>query len=156
VASLNHWSHAVAETHLLSAKLFLRDILKNSLIGLYALFYAGLAWYRLRQSQYVQSEWIRDAVLVMASLIGIVSLKFYPWYFGMFFPLVFFLKPGHWLRQLVLVVSGAQLFSITFIGQAHLLNFLIMTGLPILGFLWLRKKQNRLLEMTTVPSEAVA
>lgn len=156
VASFNHWSSVTAEEHLLSAKLWLRDGLKNILMMIYVAFYLGLGWYRLRQAQYARAEWIQDAVLVMFGLIGVVSLKFYPWYFGMFFPLIFFLKPGHWLRQLVLVVSGAQLFSITFIGQAHLLNFLIMTGLPILGFVWFRKKQTAPVTLPSAQPEVAA
>ncbi|WP_373530985.1 hypothetical protein [Vampirovibrio sp.] len=118
---------------------WVRGILKNGLLGAYALFFAGLCWRRFRQSGYPASQWIQDALLVMAVLIGLISLKFYPWYLGMFFPLVFYLPHEHWLRRLLIPLSCAQLFSITFIGQAHLLNFLVMTALPILWFLWKQK-----------------
>lgn len=124
-----------------------RDILKNLLLGAYAVFFARLCWQRFRQAGYPATQWVRDSLLVMATLICLISLKFYPWYLGMFFPLVFYLREEDWLRRFVLVLSGAQLFSITFIGQAHLLNFLVMTGLP-LGWLiwdWRQRKQKPLI-----------
>ncbi len=119
---------------------WIRGVLKNTLLGAYALFFAGLCWRRFRQSVYPVTQWIRDALLVMAVLIGLVSLKFYPWYLGMFFPLAFYLPDEDCLRRLLIFWSCAQLFSITFIGQAHLLNFVVMTALPIGWLLWERKK----------------
>jgi alpha-1,6-mannosyltransferase len=117
-----------------------RAILKNILLGAYALFYGGLMFKRLRQAVYPAQQWIWDALLVMAVLVCLVSLKFYPWYLGMFFPLALFLAPGNWLRRFILVLSAAQLLSITFIGQAHLLNFILMTGLPIA---WVLRSEQR-------------
>lgn len=132
VSSLNQWSHTVAEEQLLAFKQLLRSSFKNTLLCCFVLFYGWLGVSRLRQAVYSLAEWLQDFLLIMASLVCLVSLKFYPWYFGMFFPLAFYLQPGHWLRRVVVGVSGAQLFALTFIGQAHLLNFWIMTGLPLL------------------------
>ncbi|HEY9746249.1 MAG TPA: hypothetical protein V6C99_08540 [Oculatellaceae cyanobacterium] len=145
IASLAHWTHATAEAHLLSAKLFVRELLKNILIGAYLAFYAALAFRRLREPEYGVSHWMMDALSVLACLVCLVSLKFYPWYFGMFFPLALYLEPGNRLRQLIVLVSGAQLFSLTFIGQAHMLNFMVMTGGPILWFLCKAKKSGQAL-----------
>lgn len=142
VATMRHWGHTMAETQLLNAKLTLRDGLKNLLLVGYAIFYVRLAWQRLRQAQYSQVAWVQDALLVMALLVLLISLKCYPWYLGMFFPLAFYLDAGNPLRQLLLWISGAQLFSITFIGQAHVLNFWVMTGLPVLAFWWLQRQQH--------------
>lgn len=108
-----------------------RTVLKNTLLGSFAIFYGMLAFRRFRAASYPASLWVSDALLVMALLICLVSLKFYPWYLGMFFPLALYLQEGHWLRRSTVALSGAQLLSITFIGQAHFLNFLAMTGLPI-------------------------
>jgi len=118
-----------------------RSFLKNSLLLGYALFFVGLCWKRLRQSEYTALGFVRDALLVMSVLVCFVSLKFYPWYFGMFFPLALLLPEGDVLRRWVLVVSGAQLFAITFIGQAHMLNFVVMTGLPTAWVLWQTRKE---------------
>lgn len=118
-----------------------RDVMKNGLLTLYAAFYGGLAFRRWRQSSYSVLEWVEDALLVMTVLVCLISLKFYPWYLGMFFPLALFLPEQNWLRRFMLVLSGAQLFSITFIGQAHLLNFLIMTALPIVWIVWQARKR---------------
>lgn len=143
IGSLNQWTATLAEAKLEAAKLTLRDVFKNLLILFYLAFYVSLGWRRFRQGVYSGQKWVRDALLVMAVLIGVVSLKFYPWYLGMFFPLAFCLRPGHWLRRLVILVSAAQLFSLTFIGQAHILNFLVMTGLPVLFFVFYLNKKER-------------
>lgn len=120
-----------------------RSILKNLLLGSYLIFFVGLCWKRFRQPGYPATQWVRDALLAMTVLICLISLKFYPWYLGMFFPLAFFLPETDWLRRFIVVLSCTQMFSITFIGQAHLLNFALMTGLP-LGWLWWNWKKGRL------------
>ncbi len=111
---------------------WVRTMLKNILLGSYALFFLRMVWLRWRQADYLVVQWIRDSLLVMLILVCLISLKFYPWYLGMFFPLVFFLRQDDWLFRSLLVLSGAQLFAITLIGQAHMLNFIVMTGLPVL------------------------
>lgn len=118
----------------------IRAVLKNALLGAYAFFMAALCWRRFRQAEYPAPLWIRDALLAMAVLICLVSLKFYPWYLGMFFPLVLYLSPADGLQRLLIWISCAQMLSISFIGQAHLLNFVTMTGLPILYWWRLQKK----------------
>jgi hypothetical protein len=110
-----------------------RALLKNLLLAAYAGFYGWWALKRLRQSDYTVPDWVRDALLLMVLLVCLVSLKFYPWYLGMFFPLALYLREDDWLRRFTVTLSGAQLFSITFIGQAHLLNFTVMAGLPWTG-----------------------
>ena len=114
----------------------LGDVLKRMLLGGYALFFAGLCWIRFRQAAYSPTQWVRDSLLLMVVLIGLVSLKFYPWYLGMFMPLAFYLPETDWLRRFVVLLSCTQMLAITFIGQAHVLNFLLMTGLPIGWILW--------------------
>lgn len=110
-----------------------RAALANALMMAYVLFYGGLFLRRLRQADYSADIWLRDALLAMLVLITLASLKFYPWYLGMFFPLALLLNEGDWLRRFTVSLSGAQLLAFTVIGQAHLLNFLLMTGLPWLG-----------------------
>ncbi len=110
-----------------------RQLLANTLMGGYACFYAALFVRRLRQPIYQSIDWIKDALLVMVVLITLASLKFYPWYLGMFFPLALLLNEGDWLRRFTIGLSGAQLLSFTLIGQAHMLNFLLMTACPWVG-----------------------
>lgn len=128
---------------LYDARELARSILKNILLGCYALFYGWLAFRRLRQPVYALKDWLQDALLVMVVMICLVSLKFYPWYLGMFFPLAFYLDEGHWLRRFVVVLSGTQLFALTFIGQAHLINFVIMTGAAIAWLVYDRERDGR-------------
>jgi len=126
-----------------------RDFLKNTLLLGYGLFYASLLWRRIRQEHYGTLDFVRDALLVMAVLVCLVSLKFYPWYLGMFFPLALFLPEEDSLRRWVLILSGAQLFSITFIGQAHLLNFIIMTVVPTVWVVLQNRRQTEKQAKTT-------
>ncbi len=117
-----------------------RSLLKNSLLLAYVLFYATLCWRILKAPEYPVARFIRDALLVMVVLVGIVSLKFYPWYLGMFLPLAFLLPEGDWLRRFVVVYSGFQMLALTFIGQTHYLNFLLMSGVPMLWMWRLHRK----------------
>lgn len=110
-----------------------RQLLANALMGGFAGFYMLLFFRRLRQPVYLAADWVKDALLVMVALITLASLKFYPWYLAMFFPLAFLLKEGDWLRRFLIGLSGAQLLSFTMVGQAHLLNFFLMTACPWLG-----------------------
>jgi alpha-1,6-mannosyltransferase len=111
-----------------------RVALANVLMTAYALFYITLFLRRWRQpTGYPAAAWLRDALLAMLALITLASLKFYPWYLGMFFPLALLLREGDWLRRFTVSLSGAQLLAFTLVGQAHLLNFLLMTGVPWLG-----------------------
>ncbi len=66
-----------------------------------------------------------------AALALLVNSKFYPWYLGMFFPLVCLLPLGHPLRRLLVVVSAVQLLSMTFIGFAHIIDFLVPAALAM-------------------------
>jgi hypothetical protein len=70
------------------------------------------------------------SVLLSIVLVCFVSSKFYPWYQGMLIPLALCLQPGHWLRVLVISLSWFQMLSFTFIEQAHILNYVIMTVVP--------------------------
>ena len=117
-----------------------RALLQNILLGGYALFYGWLGWRAFKTPEYDAARFIRDAVLAMAVLVCLVSLKFYPWYAVMFLPLAFFLPEGNDLRRLCIVFSCFQMLAFTLLGQAHFLNFFLMTGGPIL-WLWREKRR---------------
>jgi hypothetical protein len=55
----------------------------------------------------------RKCVLIMFVLICLVSSKFNAWYLGMILPLALPLDARDWLRRLIVLISGAQLFSLT-------------------------------------------
>jgi hypothetical protein len=92
-------------------------------------------------------QWLFQMILLQFILVCWVSSKFYAWYLGMFFPMAFLLPPGHTLRKIIIAVSCAQMLSITFLGQAHMANFILMTLLPCLYYAlpewaqWQRKKK---------------
>lgn len=72
----------------------------------------------------------RKSLLILFVLICVVSSKFNAWYLGMLLPLALLLDDRDWLRRLLVLVSGAQLFSLTFFKQAYILNFFAMMLVP--------------------------
>ena len=60
----------------------------------------------------------------------VASSKFNAWYLGMVLPLALFEDVSYWLRRLVVLISGAELFSLTFFKQAYMLNFFAMILVP--------------------------
>jgi len=60
----------------------------------------------------------------------VASSKFNAWYLGILLPLALFEEVGYWLRRLVVLISGAELFSLTFFKQAYMLNFFAMILVP--------------------------
>ena len=73
---------------------------------------------------------MRETVLVLTVLICVVSSKFNGWYMGILLPAALFLEEGHWLRRFVVLVTCAQLLSLTFFKQAYMLNYFAMVLVP--------------------------
>ena len=92
---------------------------------------ALLAIKRLRSRRYATEQLLWDCVLVQFVLLCIVSPQFYAWYIGMFLPVALWLPIDSKLRNAVLAVAGAEVFSVTLIGQAHFLNALVMLVVPM-------------------------
>jgi len=49
---------------------------------------------------------------------------------GMLLPLALLLDARYWLRRLVVLITAAELFSLTFFKQAYMLNFFAMILVP--------------------------
>jgi len=79
---------------------------------------------------FTATVFIRKSLLAMFVLIFVASSKFYAWYLGMLLPLALFTDPRYWLRRLVVLISGSELFSLTFLPQAHMLNYFAMVLVP--------------------------
>jgi len=74
--------------------------------------------------------WARKSLLIMFVLICVISSKFNAWYLGMLFPLALLMDERDWLRRLVVLITCAQLCSLTFFKQAYILNFFAMMLVP--------------------------
>ena len=70
------------------------------------------------------------SALILFVLICVVSSKFNAWYMGMILAPALLLEEESWLRQLVLLVTCAELLSLTFFKQAYMLNYLAMVVVP--------------------------
>ncbi len=75
---------------------------------------------------------VAPIALTMAVMLTIVSAKFHAWYIAMFFPLVFLLPEGAWVRRYALLLSGFQLLAFTPLQNIHVINYLLLTGVPLL------------------------
>ena len=84
----------------------------------FAGFYLGLLAVRLR-GPYSPAKLLYDSLLVQFVVLCFVSCKFYPWYFGMFLPLAYWLPAGDRLRCAVLAVACAQVIQFTCIRNMN-------------------------------------
>lgn len=119
-----------------------KNALKLAFTGGYALVYVYLCWRVIRGVKEVHSfgqSLIKHPAsgwaLTMVLALGVFSSKFYPWYIGMYFPLVFLIpeaSPLQKLRPLVIAVTLGQLLSFTVIGQSRFADVLLMLVLPVL------------------------
>jgi hypothetical protein len=93
----------------------------------------------------------RKSLLIMFVLICVVSSKFNAWYLVMILPLAFFLDEDDWLRRLIVLISCAQLLSLTFFKQAYILNFFAMMLVPA-WIVWrgVRRTQSQGVAQTSV------
>ncbi len=118
----------------------IRTLLKYLILSIYALFY-GLQLWKASRKPLSRPAFIQQATLILLGLVCFASLKFYPWYLGMFFPLALMLPSGNLVHRLMLILTGFQLFAFTFIGQAHILNYLLLIAAPIALAFWAKSLQ---------------
>jgi hypothetical protein len=79
-------------------------------------------------------------VLILFALICVASSKFNAWYLGIILPSALLLEDDDdWLRRLVVLISGAELLSLTFFKQAYMLNYFVMIVIPA----WMVFRQQR-------------
>lgn len=99
-------------------------ILRMALVGI---FLAQLATIR---KTFSTNDFARKSLLLLFVLICMASSKFNAWYMGMILPLSIFMDVKDGLRRVVILISAAELFSLTFFKQAYILNFFAMILLP--------------------------
>jgi len=99
---------------------------------------------------------LQNSLLAMMLWTCLISPKFYPWYLVMFFPAALWLPDRSELRRLVLILTGTQLFAFSFLGQSHIINFVLLSGIPLaLAFLrW--QKHARMLSSDVVSQRSTA
>jgi len=112
----------------------------KTLIGLGYLGFVGhqvWQWIDDHQGQKRQSFLFATMAVMMVILLAgftMATSKFYPWYLGSVIPFAFLLGRGHRLRQLVITLSLTELFAFTLIGQAHVLNYVLLVAVPLVVF----------------------
>lgn len=159
-ASISHhslhsliWTIYKALAHWIPAWQEGRETVKLALKAVFALAFGGFflwriasAWQALRRTDSpgdVARRVAFEALLTMGVAVTLASAKFYAWYIGMFFPLALLLPARDALRRFMLVFAGVQLFGLTLLGQAHGLNFLLLSAAPMGVFLWRHGRRER-------------
>jgi hypothetical protein len=94
-------------------------------LAAYALFYAYI-FFKLFCKQSLDLDFLKNLSMVYAVLLLIISPKFHSWYLISLLPFAAISHP-----RLCFALSLGHLLSITFIDQAHVLNYLLMTVLPV-------------------------
>ncbi|MDB5305987.1 MAG: hypothetical protein JWO38_189 [Gemmataceae bacterium] len=103
---------------------------KGAFWGAFAVFIAVVLVDRVRRGRGEAGGLARDAVLILLGAI-LASPKYHAWYLGMVLPLAVWLPAGSRLRRAVLGLGVANLLSITFVYQSHLLNAVLMLVVPL-------------------------
>jgi len=102
------------------------------------LLFLFVLWWRLPKNLTAEVL-LEKSVLIMFVLIYMVSSKLNGWYAGIVLPPALLLPERHWLKRLVVLVSCAQLLSLTFFKQAYIINYAVMVLLPC----WFIYRQER-------------
>lgn len=88
------------------------------------------------QTAFSREQFIAYSCYAVGFLVYLITFKFYPWYLAMVFPMAMLLPGKHWFKRLSVWLTISHLLSITFVGQAHVLNYLLMVIAPAALFLW--------------------
>lgn len=83
-------------------------------------------------------DFLKLGTLILAALILIASPKFHSWYLVIVLPLGFLVYP-----EMAVILSISHLLSFTFIDQANILNYILMTVLPISLYFLLSSVKSR-------------
>lgn len=105
------------------------DLPKSALLislAAYALFYAYIFFKLFFSKQSLDLDFLKSLSVVYAVLLLIISPKFHSWYLISLLPFAAISHP-----RCCFALSLGHLLSITFIDQAHVLNYLLMTVLPV-------------------------
>ncbi len=101
--------------------------IKYIFLGGFVVF-AFISYYRFAK-QGINQNLFKSAFWLMFVLLCICSPKFHSWYMLMFLPLGLIVHP-----RLMLILSCTHMLSLTFLDQANIANFLIMTVLPLIYY----------------------
>jgi hypothetical protein len=114
----------------------LGPLLKAVLWGAFGLWWLSTFFSACRKPALFPQDLVLWTVAGMLGLLLLVSSKFYPWYLAMVYPVALLLPLAHPLRRVLLAVASGQLLAFTFMGQAHVVNYLVMSVVPALWVLW--------------------
>jgi hypothetical protein len=87
---------------------------------------------RLSESPKLQVILLWAMTVLMVSFLLIASAKFHAWYIGSFFPLLCLFPKGQFFQRLGVWLSVFQLGAFTFLENVHILNALLLNGVPLL------------------------
>ncbi len=105
------------------------------LLGIFTWFLFYL-YYKFFENKNKKLNIFYFSFLALFTLIFIASAKFHSWYLLMILPLGALIHP-----RLIIVLSISHLLSLTFLDQANIANFVVMTAIPsVIYFKYLLKQ----------------
>ncbi len=113
---------------------FIQNLLKYVVYSLFMLFYFYLL---LKKNQ----DLYYKITLILLVFFGFTIAKFHSWYLLNLIVLIPFLN-DHRIKKILIVLSMTHTYAITFLDQAKILNFTLMTLVPILFILIKERKSN--------------
>ena len=90
---------------------------------------------------FTAKAFITKSLLILLVLLCAASSKFNAWYMAMILPLALLMEGEHWLSRLVVLITAAELLSLTFFKQAYMLNYFAMIVMP--AWIVFRQERNR-------------
>ena len=88
------------------------------------------------KSKIEKEDMLKYSFWLLFILISLIASKFHSWYIIMYLVLGIFVHPF-----LMLLLSSSHMLSLTFLDQANIANFMVMTALPILYYFKIHKEQ---------------
>lgn len=121
--------------------------IKYGLLALFATFTARHLIKSIFDRSYLTLEKVIDiSVFATTMWICVINEKFFCWYLMMVFPVALLLPEGNKTRTLLILLSCTHVLGLTFIGQSHIADFLVQTGLPLVGWMWYYKRKSAQVE----------
>lgn len=121
------------------------DAFRDGLRFVFAAGFLAFAAHRFFRAavrrDYDAPDVIEDSLVTLFVLLCICSSAWLPWYLGMFFPAVFLLPRGHWVRRLTVWIAAFQMLAFTGVGKARVLQAGVMLVLPMALYWYLHRRR---------------
>jgi len=115
--------------------------LNYSLFLLKILFYSGFVAFYMTVLLKKKKDLTYEIILILFIFLSFILAKFHSWYLLNLVVLIPLLNGGI-LKKILVALSLSHVYSLTFLDQAKIINFLFMTLFPTI-FVWLKERNKK-------------